>query len=84
MRSLKIGALTGLLGGGVIAFAMTLLDWWENPSGLFHDAQGTRWDTVAETAMSWFWPVALLFFIVGFGSHLLLMRSRSRNQLADN
>ena len=40
----------------LLALTMTLLDWIKNPTQLFHNDQGTNWDIVLETALSWFWP----------------------------
>ena len=48
-----------MCAGLLVSVWMTVLDWRLNPSGLFHNDQGTNWDIVLETALSWFWPVAL-------------------------
>ena len=47
-------------------------------SGIFHDEQGTAWGVVAETAVSWFWPVALIALILALPINLLIVRIRSR------
>ncbi len=62
-RSWYLGAIVGLLTGLLVSIPMTIADWRLNPSGLFHDAQGTHWPIVAETAFSWFWPVALVALV---------------------
>lgn len=56
LAALAAGAAAGLAA----AATATFLDWRLNPGGIFRDADGTRWAVVAETASSWFWPVALL------------------------
>ena len=71
-RSLRFGALAGLSVGALVAAVMTFLDWWQNPSGIFHDGQGTRWGIVLETAVSWFWPVAISAFVVAAIARFLL------------
>ena len=82
-RSLKFGFLAGIVAGAIVALAMTLLDWWRNPAGLFHDEHGTRWDIAAETAISWFWPVALIFLVSGSVFHYFLTRSGSKAGMPD-
>jgi hypothetical protein len=72
--SLKFATASGLSGGLLTAVAMSFLDWLDNPSGLFRDDGGTRWNIVAETAMSWFWPVTLAIFGAAFVLHLLWRR----------
>ena len=79
-RSLKVGALAGLGAGVLAAVVMSFVDWRRNPSGLFHDEHVTNWPIVAETAFSWFWPVALLVFVAACIAHYLLTRfGRKRN-----
>ncbi len=43
---------------------MAYVDWRRNPQGIFHDARGTHWEVVWETAVSWFVPVAFGAFVV--------------------
>jgi len=57
-RALLAAAAWGVLAGLAVALPVTALDWYANPSGLFHGEDGTRWPIVWETAWSWFWPVA--------------------------
>ena len=73
-RSLNVGVLAGLCAGVLAAVVMSFLDWRRNPSGLFHDEHGTNWPIVAETAFSWFWPVALFVFVAACAAHYLLTR----------
>ncbi len=46
--------------GLVVALAMSYVDWWHNPQGIFHSELGTNWNIVLESAVSWFVPVALV------------------------
>ena len=64
LRTWKIATVTGFLTGLVVAAAMTIMDWRLNPGGIFHSELGTDWTVVAETALSWLWPVALLALLV--------------------
>jgi len=57
-RALFAAAAWGVLAGLAVSIAMTALDWFANPSGLFRGEDGTHWPVVWETAWSWFWPVA--------------------------
>lgn len=52
-----IGIAVGLLTGLTVAGIATYLDWRVNPGGLYHGADGTHWDIVGDTAMSWLVPV---------------------------
>ena len=54
------GLVTGVVVGFTVAFVMTLLDWRLNPGGDFHNANGTDWTVVVETAVSWFVPMSVL------------------------
>ena len=53
--------IAGLLLGVAIAFlvaaAMTYADWRFNPAGIFRGPDGTNWDFVWDTWISWFGPV---------------------------
>jgi len=51
--------------GLLVAAVMTILDWRLNPGGIFHNAHGTDWKMVRETAFSWFLPVALVASVAG-------------------
>lgn len=57
---------------------MTVADWWLNPSGIFHNEQGTDWAIVTETALSWFWPVALVALATTVIIHSWIARVRTR------
>lgn len=59
-RPWKLVLLDGVAVGLAIAIFMTFLDWRTNPGGLFHDAAGTNWNVVWETAVSWFVPTAAI------------------------
>ena len=52
-----VGVAVGFLTGLIVAGIATLLDWRVNPGGLYHGVDGTHWDIVLDTALSWFVPV---------------------------
>lgn len=55
-----LGVVIGVAVGLIAAFIMTFLDWRLNPGGIFHNAQGTDWTIVIETAVSWFVPMSVV------------------------
>lgn len=67
----------GLALGFAVAFVMTFLDWRLNPSGIFHNAEGTNWGFVADTAVSWFVPVAMASS--GVAAVVLFVLARRKN-----
>jgi len=69
-----LAVVAGSVLGLTCATIMTTLDWRFNPAGIFHDAQGTHWNIVWETAISWFVPVALLSTILAALSIFLILR----------
>ena len=75
-RSWYLGAIVGFVAGLLVSVPVTISDWRRNPSGLFHDDQGTNWAIVTETAFSWFWPVALFAFVATALCHSWLLRTR--------
>ena len=60
----KLASIAGFGTGLVVSAVMTFMDWRINPSGIFHDEQGTDWTVVAETALSWLGPTAVAAFLV--------------------
>ncbi len=61
-----------------VAVPVTISDWRLNPAGVFHSADGTHWQAVAETALSWFWPLASGAFVAALALHFILVRFRAR------
>jgi len=77
VRTWLWGIVVGLSLGAVVAISMTAADWRLNPSGLFHGPQGTNWYVVTETALSWFWPVALIGLVATVIVHAIVSRIRT-------
>jgi hypothetical protein len=77
-RSWMLGGVVGLTAGVLVSATMTFLDWRLNPTGLFHGEQGTHWRVVAETALSWFWPVALIAAVLTILVQLAIAWLRAR------
>ena len=72
MLAVTVGVVFGL----IVASVMTFLDWHLNPGDIFHDAQGTDWVIVWETAVSWFTPIAVAMNIVAAVVLFLISRRK--------
>jgi hypothetical protein len=46
----------GLTSAFILTLIITIWEWIENPSGIFHNGKGTNWTFVYDTAISWFVP----------------------------
>jgi hypothetical protein len=77
-RSWFLGVIDGLLAGLLVSVPITIADWRLNPAGIFHNEDGTDWAVVAETAVSWFWPVALTALIATVAVQAWLVRVRAK------
>ena len=74
LASIGIAVAVGL----GVAVPVTISDWRLNPAGVFHGADGTHWQAVAETALSWFWPLAVAAFVAAVALQFILVRFRTR------
>ena len=74
----------GIAAGAVVSLTVTLIivvwEWLENPGGIFRDENGTNWNFILDTAISWFVPTFILVGIIASAAHLLwsLIRNRGR------
>lgn len=50
--ALAIGAIVSIF----VTVVVCIWEWVENPGGIFHNAVGTNWQFVLETATSWLIP----------------------------
>lgn len=73
-RSLRFGLLFGLLLSVTVAAVMCVWEWLENPGGIFHDADGTNWGFVYDTATSWFVPTVSPSVVLATVAHYLYRR----------
>ncbi len=52
--------LLGVVVGTTVSITVTLIvtvwEWIENPGGIFRGSQGTNWNFIADTALSWITP----------------------------
>ena len=78
-----IGILSGLFSGMVVAVIMTYHDWQLNPSGIFHNEDGTHWPVVWETALSWLLPIWALVSGLVLICLLIISRLRSKPSARD-
>ncbi|WP_237132726.1 hypothetical protein [Pseudohongiella sp. O18] len=65
------GPLTGFTFASIAALIFTMWDWLENPGGIFRDANGTNWNFVYDTAVSWFVPTFITVAIIASAGHIL-------------
>lgn len=63
--------------GLLLASTMAVLDWQSNPGGIFRTADGTRWNIVWQTWISWFLPATLSTLLVSVPLALWAQTRRS-------
>ena len=80
-KSLHIALPAGLLTGLLIAGGVTLVEWWQNPGGIFQTQAGTQWHIVWQTWSSWFFPVALTVLVLVWGTALVVFWLGSRGRV---
>lgn len=71
-NSLLVAILVGLSIACVVTITITIWEWLENPSGIFHNQDGTNWTFVFETASSWFVPTFFIASAIVAVVHLAL------------
>ena len=76
-KSLRVGIVLGLAIAVVFALVICVWEWIENPGGIFHDANGTNWQFVYDTGISWLIPMFPTFAILAGVSHYLFSRFSS-------
>ena len=59
-RSIRHGIAWALLLALTVALVPTIMDWYNNPGGVFRGTEGTNWGVVLETTWTWFWPLFLI------------------------
>lgn len=65
------------IGAGLlVASAMTYRDWWLNPGSVFRGPDGTSWEPVRDTFLSWAWPITLAVGVIGAAVLYLFLRLR--------
>lgn len=69
-NSLAIAILVSFFLASVVTVVITIWEWLENPSGIFHDQNGTNWVFVYDTASSWFVPTFVVGSVIGVLIHL--------------
>jgi hypothetical protein len=75
-KTLLCGVLTGSIISIIITIFNTLWEWIENPGGIFHDSDGTRWRFVFDTAVSWLWPTFVNWTSIGILIYLIYTFAR--------
>ncbi|GAB5500760.1 MAG: hypothetical protein PsegKO_30710 [Pseudohongiellaceae bacterium] len=69
------GPAMGVAIAALLTLIFTLWNWVENPGGIFHDASGTHWRFVYDTAASWFLPTLIPVTIAAALGHIGVTRS---------
>jgi len=68
-------SVLGLAIAAVVSIIVTIVvciwEWVENPGGIFHNAEGTNWQFVFETATSWLIPTFVYTVVVASLGRLL-------------
>lgn len=74
----------GIAVGTVVSLTITLIvviwEWLENPAGIFHNGNGTNWNFVLDTAISWFVPTFIHVAVIAAIAHLLWSAIRRRRR----
>ncbi|MBC3767117.1 hypothetical protein [Neptunicella marina] len=68
---LKNSLIKSVIVSVLIAAVVTLLEWFNNPSGIFHDNNGTHWSFVMDTFSSWWWPLMLCLVLINVFVNIL-------------
>ena len=79
-KSVLFGLKTGLVISAAVTIFVTLWEWIENPGGIFHDTDGTNWNFVLDTAVSWIWPTFLYGALAGLLVHSVYMLVRKLSE----
>lgn len=66
--SLAAGTITAF----IITSIITVWEWIENPSGIFHGKNGTNWSFVYDTAISWFIPTFINVTLISAAVYLII------------
>ena len=80
--SFLVAIIVGLSVSSVVTLTISIWEWLENPSGIFHNENGTNWTFVYETASSWFVPTFIISSAISalvlliFKGILLLRKNR--------
>jgi hypothetical protein len=69
-KSWVFGIMTGAATSAVVTLVIVVWEWLENPGGIFHNADGTNWGFVFETATSWFVPTFIYVAALAVALHL--------------
>jgi len=75
-KTLLCGVPTGSIISIIITIFNTLWEWIENPGGIFHNSDGTRWRFVFDTAVSWLWPTFVNWTSIGILIYLIYTFAR--------
>jgi len=84
LKSLWFGLVVSFALSATVTLVICIWEWIENPGGIFHDANGTNWQFIVETGMSWFIPTFLNSLMLTSILHFVFnLASRKRDDSAD-
>ncbi len=73
----KHSALLSLKWASIFSVMVTLVivlwEWLENPGGIFHGVNGTQWQFVYDTAISWLLPTLGYSMLLVFSTSLIYL-----------
>jgi hypothetical protein len=58
------GIVVGVAVSTVVTLIVVTWEWLENPGGIFRNGDGTNWNFILETAISWFVPTLIYTAII--------------------
>ncbi|MDO6618244.1 MULTISPECIES: hypothetical protein [unclassified Shewanella] len=80
----SFGIISGLIVSVLVTLFIVIWEWLENPGGIFHGAEGTNWQFVYDTGISWFMPTFIYVAIIAAVSHLIYSAIKWLSDSADN
>jgi hypothetical protein len=75
---LWFGIASGAVASLTITIVVVVWEWLENPGGIFHNENGTNWEFVLDTAISWFVPTFVYVAVMASIGHLVWSAIRRR------
>jgi hypothetical protein len=83
-RFWSFGMTIGIAVSFAVTFFMTSWEWIANPGGIFRDSNGTHWQFVYDTAISWLIPTFLYSAVAAAIVHLSFSSRRAARQARSN